>query len=319
VYLSANQWTSVFLAALRAGSLRGQGITMSRNCRSMMLLPGRMPMSTADPPDWTLDDYERAAQEYMHKLPPEHFREAVPSSIQRGISLASLAVLKTHRPRLQVFNELLVQYWHKGKLRQVVPDNMARECDQSVESITSFNLELEPVPPFWVMEYVSSKSVRKDYTNNLRKYERELRVPYYLLFYPERRDLRLYRHDGKRYVLVSPNVDGRLPLAEMELEIGLLEGWVRFWHRGELLELPATLQRTVNELKGRVRELEGAAERDRQRLKKLEETAERDKQRLKELEEAAETERKKRESTEAELVRLRLLLGQAQRSTPESP
>jgi Uma2 family endonuclease len=44
---------------------------------------------------------------------------------------------------------------------------------------------LAPAPPFWVLEYVSKDSERKDYTDRFRKYERELKVPYYLVFYPE--------------------------------------------------------------------------------------------------------------------------------------
>src|SRR5258707_15413146 len=95
----------------------------------------------------------------------------------------------------------------------------------SAEARTSYATELEPCPPFWVLEYVSPSSKRKDYVDNLQKYERELKVPYYLTFDPETLDLRLRRHDGTSYVPVQPNSAGRYPVPEIELEVGLLAGW----------------------------------------------------------------------------------------------
>ena len=36
--------------------------------------------------------------------------------------------------------------------------------------------------PFWMLEYVSKHNKRKDYEDNMQKYEHKLKVPYYLLF-----------------------------------------------------------------------------------------------------------------------------------------
>jgi Uma2 family endonuclease len=240
---------------------------------------------------WTAADYERAAVRYCLRLPLEHFMEAIPHSTQRGITMASLELLKVRRPDVQVFGELLVQYFYKGRLRQVVPDNMVRLCTQPPVTTTSFNLELEPVGPLLVLEYVSIHNVRKDYKDNLLRYEQELHVPYYLLFYPEKQDLRLHHHTGEKYERVLANAARRLEIPELELEAAIQDRWVRFWHRGELLLLPG--------------ELEQRAEQEKQR-------AEQEKQR-------AEQEKQRAEQAEAEVARLRALLGQQQGPAPRPP
>src|SRR5438034_581066 len=152
----------------------------------------------------TAEDYDRAAHEYQKTLPLEHYMEATPQGTQREITLESLALLKGRRADVRYFNELLVQYPFEGKLRQVVPDNMVIRSPEPSHALTSYAVELEPVPPLLVLEYVSPASERKDYEDSFHKYERELKVPYCLLFHPEDQDLRLYRHDGKRYVRMEP-------------------------------------------------------------------------------------------------------------------
>lgn len=54
-------------------------------------------------------NYYKAAQEYLRKLPLEHFREAVSQGTQRTITLASMDLVYTYRADVQTFNELLVQ------------------------------------------------------------------------------------------------------------------------------------------------------------------------------------------------------------------
>jgi Uma2 family endonuclease len=188
-------------------------------------------------------EYAKYAEEYLRGLPPEHFMEATGQSKQREITLESLALLRAKRPEVQVFNELLVQYPVAGEARphQVVPDNMVVVHDEPIKARTSFNLPLQPVGPFWVLEYVSKESERKDYDDSFRKYERELKVPYYLIFYPDEQELTLYRHTKRRYVSVKPNEHGRLALPQLDLEMGLLGEWCRFWYQGELLLLPGDL------------------------------------------------------------------------------
>jgi Uma2 family endonuclease len=238
---------------------------------------------------WTVEDYDRAAEKYVRRLPLEHFMEAIPQSTQRLITTSSFNQLQASRPRLQVFNELLVQYFHRGRLRQVVPDNMLRECDVPPVTGSSFNTELEPVQPFWVLEYVSPQSHRKDYHVSFKKYERHLKVPYCLMFYPDVQELRFHRHNGKQYQPIPLNAEGRYPVPELEVEVGLLDMWVRFWYRGELLELPADLRRQA-------KEATRLAEQERQRADEATRLAEQQQQRA--------------EAAEAAVARLQALLAQ---------
>ena len=174
--------------------------------------------------------------------------ESTPQATQRTITLESLDLLRAHRANVRVFNELLVQYALRGRRRygQVVPDNMVVLTEEPIRAKSSYNVELEPAPPFWVLEYVSESNKRKDYKDSFKKYERHLKVPYYLIFDPDTQELRLYHHAGERYQLVAANAAGRYPIPELDLEVGLLDGWVRFWYQGQLLLLPAELQRRAD-------------------------------------------------------------------------
>jgi Uma2 family endonuclease len=248
-------------------------------------------MAKLKPRPWTAADYDRAALAYCRRLPLEHFMEAIPAATQRKITVESFDLLRTQRPDVQCFNELLIQYWHNGRIRRVVPDNFIRICDRPPATETSFNLELEPVGPLLTMEYVSPSNPRKDYRQNFVKYERELKVPYYLLFYPEWQDLRLHHLEGDSYRVLTPNARGRLELGELELEVALRDRWVRFWYRGHLLELPDELQRQ--------------REQERQRAEQERQRAEQERQR-------AEQERQQRAAAEAEVARLRALVAELQ-------
>jgi Uma2 family endonuclease len=194
-------------------------------------------------------NYHQAAQEYVRKLPLEHHMEATPQATQREITLESLALVRARRPEVQVFNELLVQYPlpRRKKPGQVVPDNMVVVWNRPIRAEGSYDVPLQPVGPLWVLEYVSKNTKRKDYDDSFNKYEQDLRVPYYLLFVPDSQEMTLYRHTGEKYAAVVPDDRGRCPLPELELEVGLHAGWVRYWFRGELLPLPADLLRQVDE------------------------------------------------------------------------
>jgi Uma2 family endonuclease len=212
--------------------------------------------------------YERAAQEYLYSLPPEHFMEATAQARQREITVASLALVKLRRPVLQYFNELLVQYPRRGQRRpgQVVPDNMVVITDQPIHATTSYNVPLEPARPFWVLEYVSASNQRKDYEDSFQKYEHELKVPYYLVFHPDAQEMTLYRHNKRKYAAVKPNAQGRYPIPELDLEVALLDGWVRYWYQGELLPLPEELQRRLDEATRQTEEQKRRADELQQQL-----------------------------------------------------
>jgi Uma2 family endonuclease len=222
----------------------------------------------------TLQEFacEREAQEYLRNLPMKHFMEATSQATQRKITLESLDLLHARRPEVQVFNELLVQYPLRGRRKpgQVVPDNMVVLTMEPIRARTSFNVPLEPAPPFCVFEYVSKGNPRKDYDESFRKYERELKVPYYSLFYPDAQELTLYHHNRRKYVTVKPNANGRYAIPELDLEVGILDGWVRYWHQGELLPLPADLQRDLDQARREAAEQERRADELQQRLEATE-------------------------------------------------
>jgi Uma2 family endonuclease len=194
--------------------------------------------------------YGWAADRYLRSLPLEHFMEATNHARQREITLESFALVRAARPDVQVFNELLVQYPRVGedpdKPGQVVPDNFVVIHSEPIDADTSFILPLQPVGPFLVLDYVSKNSRRKDYEDNHQKYEHELKVPYYLLFYPDNEELSVFRMVGGKFTTLLPNESGRLAIPELEIEAGLLDGWVRYWFRGELLPLPGELLRQLN-------------------------------------------------------------------------
>ena len=251
--------------------------------------------------------YEEAAQRYLRSLPPEHFMEATDHAHQRKITLESFDLIREHRPDIQCFNELLVQYprrKHK-KIGQVVPDNMVVVHPEPIVATGSFDTSVQPVKPFLVLEYVSKYNWRKDYEDNYDKYEEELKVPYYLRFYPDNEELTVFRRVGEKYAAVTPNAAGRLAIPELELEAALLDGWVRYWFRGELLPLPGDLLRQRDEAK---RERD-TAERERDSAKRERDSAKK----------AVDTEREARLTAEAELARLREELAKVSKGNAGNP
>jgi Uma2 family endonuclease len=194
--------------------------------------------------------YEWAEERYLASLPLEHFMESTPHANQRKITLESFDLIRVNRPDIQCFNELLVQYPRPGhdpdKPGQVVPDNMVVVHPEPIKARGSFNTPLQPAGPLLVLEYVSKDTKRKDYDDNHWKYERELKVPYYLLFYPDADELTLFRYADGNYLTVRPNERGRYAIPELELEVALHEGWVRYWFRAELLPLPGELLQKLN-------------------------------------------------------------------------
>jgi Uma2 family endonuclease len=233
--------------------------------------------------------------------------EAIGQATQRKITLESLDLLRVRRPEVQVFNELLVQYPVEGQRRpgQVVPDNMVVIGKEPSQAESSFNLPLEPNPPFWVLEYVSKNNRRKDYDDNFDKYERDLKVPYYLTFYPEDQELTLYRYTGKKYVSVKPNKNSRYAIPELKLEVALLDRWVRYWYEGELLPLPGDLQRDLDEAKQAAKAEKRRADDEARRADDEARRADEETQRVAELKRRLDEEQRARQKVEEELSKLR--------------
>jgi Uma2 family endonuclease len=193
-------------------------------------------------------NYERWAQEYLRNLPPEQVMESTAQSLEKLILMAALQVIRLRRPEVQAFSELLIQYdfGRPPTRRGVVPDVMVVLHNVPIVATTFYGIPQQPVGPFLVFECVSNSNRRKDYEDSYDKYERELRVPYYLLFYPDNHEITLYHRGRSRYSSIRPNAQGRYAVPEMEMEVGVHEEWLRVWFRGELMPTPTELQQSVD-------------------------------------------------------------------------
>jgi Uma2 family endonuclease len=183
--------------------------------------------------------------EYIKKKHPEHFMESVAQATQRKITVAGLDLVAAERPDFYVYSELLIQWRDaKNKMRRVVPDNMVVVARRKPVVSTNFAIPIQPAKPFLVMEYVSKSNSRKDYQKSYDKYQNELKVPFYLLFYPEAQELSLFELNERtaEYASVVPGEDGYVAIPELDLTIRLLNGWVRFWWKGKLLPIPTEVQ-----------------------------------------------------------------------------
>jgi Uma2 family endonuclease len=250
-------------------------------------------------------EFEEAAEAYLRSLPPEHFMEATAQSTQRKITLAAFDVIHVARPDIQLFNELLVQY-RRGRssaIQQIVPDNMVVVWSEPIDANGSYDLPLQPTKPTWVMEYVSKHNKRKDYETSFGKYERELKVPYYLLFYPDNQEVSLYRHNSRRYVSVKPDEDGHLVIPKLEIEVALLDGWVRYWFRGELVPVTEELQKELLEVRRQLEVALRRADEEKRRADEENRRADDEKRRADEEKHRADELQQRLEAVERELAR----------------
>jgi len=277
-------------------------------------------MSTPKPRPLLRIQYEKAAEAYLHSLPLEHFMQATSQATQHNITVQSLGLVHLNRPDVQTFNELLVQYplADQSRLGQVVPDNMVVVWPEAIKAHSSYDMPFQPVGPFWVLDYLSKYTKRKNYEENFLKYERELKVPYCLIVLPDEQKLSLYQLKKGKYVSVKPNGEGRFAIAELEREIGLLDGWARYWFRGKLVPRTVELQRELDELLRQLAEVTQRAQAEEQR-------AEEEKARLADLKARLADEQKQRADraqqrrllAEQESARLRAQLKQL-RTPPSS-
>jgi Uma2 family endonuclease len=211
--------------------------------------------------------------------------ENIPQATQRKITLECFDLIHRARPEIQLFSELLIQYPIVGQRKpgQLVPDNMVVVHPEPIVAHGHYNTAIQPVKPYMVIEYVSQSSEHKDYVLDRSKYERELQIPFYMLFHSEDQELTLLKLERGKYREVKRSAEGRFPIPKLEIEIGMPDDWARFWFRGKLVPLP-------DELEEKLEESESA------RLK-----AERD----------AKKERKARLEAEQELAKLRAALEKA--------
>lgn len=207
--------------------------------------------------------YARDAMSYSRSLTEENLMESYAQGTQRKITVQSFDVIRTMRPDIQCFNEILIQYLRPGenpdKPGRVVPDNMVVVHPEPIENFGSWMMPIRKIIPTLVMEYVSDSNTRKDYEASYAKYEEFVQAPYYLVFDPDEQKLDVFRLARGKYLELLPNAEGRLPISELELEVAILEGWVRFWFRGELVPLAPDLAIQARE----DREARVLAERER--------------------------------------------------------
>jgi Uma2 family endonuclease len=275
--------------------------------------------------EWTRADYEQAARAYEASLPLEHYMEGTAHAKQREVTVESFAVLRTRRHDVHILNELLIQYLINSHLGQVVPDNAVALSDEPLEPMGSFNVPFETAALFWMLEYVSPSNTRKDYRENYRKYEQELRVPYYLIFNPENKDLRLYRLAGSRYQAVTPNAAGRLAVPELTMEVGLIDGWARFWYEGELLPLPEELQAELDAMREQLAEAREQAVEEHRRAeearRRADEAEDREQEQRRQAEEAqrlADEQRRQAEEARRWAAEAQRLAEEARRRAAEA-
>ena len=196
-----------------------------------------------------------AAEEYLNYLKkehPEHFMESVAQATQRKITVASLDLVAAERPDVHVYSELLIQWRdEKDRMRRVVPDNMIVVAEKKPRVSTNFAIPIQPARPFVVFEYVSKGDSRKDYQKSYDKYEIELKVPYYLLFYPDAQELSLYKFSKRKgkYLSVRPDDAGHYAIRELDLTVALVDEWARYWWNGKMLPIPTELQAELHEVR----------------------------------------------------------------------
>ena len=212
-------------------------------------------MKEPSPIQMTAIYFADAAEEYLNflrKKHPEHFMESVAQATQRKITVASLDLVAAERPDVHVYSELLIQWRDKeNELRRVVPDNMIVVAEKKPKVSTNFASPIQPARPFFVLEYVSKSNGRKDYQKSYDKYEAELKVPYYLIFYPDAQELSLYKFNKRKgkYLSVHPDDAGHYAIRELDLTVALVDEWARYWWNGKMLPIPTVLQAELHEVR----------------------------------------------------------------------
>jgi Uma2 family endonuclease len=119
----------------------------------------------------------------------------------------------------------------------------------------SYVMWKEIIAPLIAIEFVSGDgSEERDATSPFAEdgakvgkfwvYERAIRIPFYAIYEVEKAAVEMYELVGNRYQRSQPNLEGRYPVPELGVELGIWEGeyfnqtlpWLRWWDReGNLL------------------------------------------------------------------------------------
>jgi Uma2 family endonuclease len=145
----------------------------------------------------------------------------------------------------------------------------------------SYVLYHEGVRPLIVIEYVSGDGSEEHdttpFTGKFWVYEQGIVAPYYAIFDANAPSLEVYVLTVGRYQQLTANAQGRFPIPQLRVELGIWEGtfwglnhaWLRFWdaESGELL--PLSDERTAA-FAERAVEAEGLLDDTRQLLNEAE-------------------------------------------------
>ncbi len=150
---------------------------------------------------------------------------------QRDVTRWSLEIVRGVRPDVQAFTNLLVQFPREGvkEPAQTAPDTVVFHHERVIVVGNRYDVPLQHATPFLVADYTETSTSRDE--------AGELNAPYYL-HSPTAAELSVFRLGDGEYTAVRPNAAGRHAMPELELEVGLLGEWVRYWFRGELVPLP---------------------------------------------------------------------------------
>src|SRR5262249_47188305 len=91
--------------------------------------------------------------------------------------------------------------------------------------------------------------------------------------------------ENDKYVSVKPNEQGHYPIPELDLELALVDGWIRFWHQGQLLPLPDQLKEALDEAIQRAKQAEKRADEATKRADDLQARVESNEQTIRSLQE----------------------------------
>jgi Uma2 family endonuclease len=144
--------------------------------------------------------------------------------------------------------------------------------------------------PDVIVEVLSSST--KDVDRGLKKqtYQDVFHTPEYFLFDPETKELTGYELVGGKYQPLAPDPAGRLRSDELDLLLGIHEGYLRFFlPSGELVPAHEELGQENIELKVEVKEEARRAEAAEQHAETAEQRAETEARRAESAERRAET------------------------------
>jgi chromosome segregation ATPase len=58
----------------------------------------------------------------------------------------------------------------------------------------------------------------------------------------------VYRHLGTQYERLEPDLAGRCAIEELDLQVGIWDGWLRYWYQGKLLPVTDELAKQIEQL-----------------------------------------------------------------------